>query len=57
MTPEVVLQSMGHEIAKAIWDAIHALFGVQSRAEEDYLRQVFQQTRKGNLSMAEYLKL
>ncbi|XP_038887015.1 uncharacterized protein LOC120077182 [Benincasa hispida] len=44
MTPEVAVQLMGHESAKSLWDAIHSLFGVQSRAEKDYLRQVFQQT-------------
>lgn len=33
------------------------LFGVQSRVEEGYLRQIFQQTCKGNSKMNEYLKL
>ncbi|XP_038875135.1 uncharacterized protein LOC120067668 [Benincasa hispida] len=34
MAPEVAVQLMGFENAKSLWDAIHSLFGVQSRAEE-----------------------
>ncbi|XP_038882253.1 uncharacterized protein LOC120073479 [Benincasa hispida] len=32
MTREVVVQLMGYKSAKSLWDAIHLLFGVQSRA-------------------------
>ncbi|KAL0556719.1 hypothetical protein IC582_005235 [Cucumis melo] len=31
-------------------------FGIQSRAEEDFLRQTFQTTRKCNLNMEDYLR-
>lgn len=55
MTPEVATQVMGYENVQDLWAAIQDLFGVQSRAEEDYLRQIFQQSRKGNLKMTEYL--
>lgn len=57
MAPDVVVQLMGFENVKELWEAIEELFGVQSRAEEDYLRQVFQQTRKGNMKMSEYLRV
>lgn len=57
MTPEVATQVMGYDNAKDLWAAIQELFGVQSRAEEDYLRQTFQQTRKGSLKMADYLRV
>lgn len=57
ITPEIATQLMGFERSKDLWDAIQELFGVQSRAEEDYLRQTFQQTRKGNNTMSEYLRL
>ena len=54
MTLEIATKLMGFEHSKDLWDAIQELFGIQSRAEEDYLRQTFQQTRKGNNSMIEY---
>ncbi|MDV3187722.1 MAG: hypothetical protein Q8836_02390 [Sweet potato little leaf phytoplasma] len=57
MTSEVATQVMGYENAKDLWDAIQSLFGIQSRAEEDFLRQTFQQTRKGNSKMIDYLRL
>lgn len=41
MIPEVAIQVMGYENAKDLWSAVQELFGIQSRAEEDYLRQVF----------------
>ncbi|TYK24890.1 Retrovirus-related Pol polyprotein from transposon TNT 1-94 [Cucumis melo var. makuwa] len=40
-------QLMGFEHSKDLWDVIQKLFDIQSRVEEDYLRQTFQQTRKG----------
>ncbi|XP_022148963.1 uncharacterized protein LOC111017501 [Momordica charantia] len=57
MTPEVATQVMGYENACDLWAAIQELFGVQSQAEEDYLRQVFQQTRKGSLKMTDFLRV
>lgn len=33
------------------------LFGIQSRAEEEFLRQTFQVTRKGNFKMKNYLRI
>lgn len=48
---------MGFEHSKDLWDVIQKLFDIQSRVEEDYLRQTFQQTRKGNNYMTEYLRL
>lgn len=56
MTPEVATQVMGHETAKGLWGALQELFSVQSRVEEDYLRQIFQSTRKGSLKMVDYLQ-
>lgn len=41
---------------KGLWNALQELFSVQSRAEENYLRQVFQTTRKGSLKMVDYLR-
>lgn len=57
MISEVAVQLIGFESVKELWEAIQELFGVQSRAEEDYLRQIFQQTRKGNTKMSEYLRI
>lgn len=42
MTPEVATQVMGFENSQDLWAAVQELFGVQSRAKENYLRQVFQ---------------
>lgn len=49
MTLEIATQVMGYEKPKDLLEAIQKLFDVQSRAEEDFLRQTFQHTRKGNL--------
>lgn len=57
MTPEIATQVMGYEKSKDLWEAIQKLFDVQSKTEEDFLRQTFQQTRKGNFRMSEYLRL
>lgn len=57
MISEVAVQLIGFESANELWEAIQELFGVQSRAEEDYLRQIFQQTQKGNTKMSEYLRI
>ncbi|XP_031739914.1 uncharacterized protein LOC116403326 isoform X1 [Cucumis sativus] len=54
MTLEVATKLMGFTNAKKFWEATH-LFGVQSRAEEDFLRQTFQTTRKGSFKMEDYL--
>ncbi|XP_038904321.1 uncharacterized protein LOC120090675 [Benincasa hispida] len=56
MTPKIAIQVMGFECARDLWINIQQLFGIQSRAEEDYLRHVFQTTRKGNLKMEDYLR-
>ncbi|XP_038887140.1 uncharacterized protein LOC120077331 [Benincasa hispida] len=56
MTPEVTIQVMGCGCAKDLWTSIQQLFVLQSRVEEDYLRHVFQRTRKGNLKMEDYLR-
>ena len=37
------------------WKATQDFFGVQSRAKEDFLCQMFQTTRKGNSKMEDYL--
>lgn len=55
MTSDVATQVMGYESAKDLWDAIQELFEIQSCVEEEYLRRVFQTTRKGSLNMEEYL--
>lgn len=57
MTAEVATQVMGHETAAGLWARVQNLFGIQSQAEEDYLRQVFQSTRKNSLKMADYLRV
>lgn len=57
MMAEVAIQVMGCANAQALWTAITELFGIQSHAEEDYLRQVFQEICKGSLKMADYLRL
>ncbi|KAA0047120.1 Retrovirus-related Pol polyprotein from transposon TNT 1-94 [Cucumis melo var. makuwa] len=46
-------QLMGFEHSKDLWDVIQKLFDIQSRVEEDYLRQTFQQTRKVLLGLDE----
>ncbi|TYJ96311.1 uncharacterized protein E5676_scaffold1970G00140 [Cucumis melo var. makuwa] len=55
MTPDVAIQLMGFTNVEDLWDATQDFFGVQSRAEEDFLRQMLQTTRKGNTKMEEYL--
>lgn len=55
-TPKVATQNMSHETAKGLWGALQELFSVQFRAEEDYLRQVFQFTHKGSFKMVDYLQ-
>lgn len=57
MTAEVATQVMGHETAADLWTSVQNLFGMQSQAEEDYLRQVFQSTRKNSLKMTDYLRI
>lgn len=57
MIPKVATQVMDFETSKNLWEAIQDFFGVQSRVEEDYLRQVFQESRKNNLLMFDYLRL
>ncbi|XP_022151683.1 uncharacterized protein LOC111019598 [Momordica charantia] len=57
MAADVAMQVMGFSTSRELWTAVQELFGVQSRAEVDYLKQVFQQTCKGSLQMIEYLKL
>lgn len=57
MTPKVATQVMGFDNAKDLWAAIQDLLGVQSKAKEDYLRQVFQQSRKNSLKMSDYLRV
>ena len=48
MTLEVVIQLMGFTNANDMWEVTQDLFRVQSRAEEDFLRQTFHTNRKGN---------
>lgn len=57
MTSEIATQVMGFDNAKDLWEVVQNLFGIQSRAREDYLRQMFQQTRKGTSKMSDYLRL
>lgn len=57
MTSDVATQVMGFQTSKDLWEVVQNLFGVQSRAEENYLKQVFQQTRKNALKMTDYLKI
>lgn len=55
MTSEVPTQVIGYGNAKDLWDAIQQLFEIQSIAEMDYLRHVFQETRKNSSKMTNYL--
>lgn len=55
MSPEIATQAIGYQTSKDLWDAVQQLFGVQSKAETDYLKRLFQQTRKDFLKMEEYL--
>lgn len=54
MTTEVATQVMGYENAEDLWHVIQELFRVQLRAEEDFLRQVFQQARKARRGCVKY---
>ncbi|TYK05754.1 Retrovirus-related Pol polyprotein from transposon TNT 1-94 [Cucumis melo var. makuwa] len=53
----IAIQLMGFTNAKDLWEATQDLFGVQSRAEEDFLRQMFQTTRKVRASYEDYLRI
>lgn len=55
MTAKIAAQVIGHDEAKLLWDSIQEYYGVQSRSQEDYYRQMLQQTRKGSMKMTEYL--
>lgn len=57
MSPEIATQVMGFQNSKDLWEAVQELVGIQSKAEIDYLKCLFQQTRKGALKMGEYLAL
>lgn len=57
MAAEVATQVLGFENEKDLWGAVQELFGIQSQAEVDYFRQIFQQTHKVSLKMAEYLQV
>lgn len=55
MTQEMGTQVVDFQTSKDLWQAVQNLLGVHSREEEDYLCQIFQETKKGNLKMIEYL--
>ncbi|KAA0037646.1 uncharacterized protein E6C27_scaffold277G003090 [Cucumis melo var. makuwa] len=41
MVPDVAFQLMEFNTTNDLWEAIQNLFGIQSRAEEDFLRHTF----------------
>ncbi|XP_038904869.1 uncharacterized protein LOC120091100 [Benincasa hispida] len=57
MSQDVATQMMGFQISKDLWEAVQELVGIQSMAETNYLKRLFQQTCKGALKMGEYLAL
>ncbi|XP_062104513.1 uncharacterized protein LOC133815719 [Humulus lupulus] len=56
MTEAIATEVMGLATAAGLWQALENLYGAYSRARMDDLRTYIQTTRKGNLSMTEYLR-
>lgn len=57
MILEVATQVMVCENTKDLWATVEGLFDMQSRVEEDYLRHVFQQSRKNGLKIVDYIRV
>ncbi|KAF4347663.1 hypothetical protein G4B88_019351 [Cannabis sativa] len=56
MTEGIGSEVMGCRSAATLWTALEELYGAHSRANMDELRTKLQTTRKGDKSMAEYLR-
>uniref|UniRef100_A0A803PYD1 Retrovirus-related Pol polyprotein from transposon RE1 n=1 Tax=Cannabis sativa TaxID=3483 RepID=A0A803PYD1_CANSA len=56
MTEGIGSEVMGCRSAATLWTALEELYGAQSRANMDELQTKLQTTRKGDKSMAEYLR-
>lgn len=57
MIAEVASQVTGYDTAKNLWDALQEYYGLQAASQQDYLKRMLQQTRKGSTKMSEYLAL
>ena len=55
MDEDIACQLIGCESAHAVWTAVAAMFGAQSRANVRHIRRQLQSLRKDDLSAAEYM--
>ena len=55
MEPDVACQLIGCKTAAAAWDAVHTMFGAQSRANVRHLRRQLQTLRKEAMTAAQYM--
>ncbi|RVW71084.1 Retrovirus-related Pol polyprotein from transposon RE1 [Vitis vinifera] len=55
LTPEIMGQIVGYQSSHAAWFALERIFSASSRARVMQLRLEFQTTRKGSLTMMEYI--
>jgi hypothetical protein len=55
MDEDIACQLIGCKTAAAVWSAVHAMFGAQSRANVRHVRRQLQSLRKEDLSAAEYM--
>lgn len=55
MMSKIATQVMSNQSSKGLWEVVQQILGVQNKVETNYLKRLFQQTRKGSLKMEEYL--
>lgn len=53
--PRDIGQIIGHQTSHVAWTALKKIFSTSSKAKIMQLKLVFQTTRKGSLSMMEYI--
>uniref|UniRef100_A0A803P9R6 Retrotransposon Copia-like N-terminal domain-containing protein n=1 Tax=Cannabis sativa TaxID=3483 RepID=A0A803P9R6_CANSA len=56
MIKTIATEVMGCDAASSLWQALETLFGAHSRVMMDEYRTKIQTTRKGSMSMADYLR-
>ena len=55
LTPEIMGQIVGYQTSHEAWTSLEKIFSTSSKARVMQLRLEFQTTRKGTMSMMEYL--
>ncbi|XP_071676958.1 uncharacterized protein [Lolium perenne] len=55
MDEDIAFQMIGRTTATAVWEAVHAMFGAQNRANIRHIRQQIQSMRKNDMTAHEYM--